>query len=302
MERTSRTALQTLWADSRRRVSPSAAEWSGQLQAIFACGRGLEETLHYLHHGQPTLEGFLSWMQVGGSDSEAVAVPDILSAADLSFFDQQGYLVLRGAVDSAVCADARAAILEHLDARIDDPATWYRPQSDREGLMVRLYHHPVLEANRRSPQIRRAFEQLYGSTAIHAVVEKVSFNPPETVSYRFMGSPLHWDVSLAQPIPFKLQGLLYLSDCTADGGAFHCVPGFHRELGGWLDRLPVDANPREEALRSLQPVAIPGLAGDLVIWHQALPHCATANRSLHPRFVQYITYDPDGYCAQEVWI
>jgi len=298
----SQTSLQTLWEHSRRRISASAAEWSDQLQAIYACGRGLEETLQYLHHGQPGLEEFLSWMTSAGNGSVQAIGHNILSDDNLAFFEHHGYVVLRGAVDSAACSSARAAILEHLNARIDEPASWYGAQPDREGLMVQLYHHPVLEANRRSPKIRRAFEQLYTSTAIHAVVDKVSFNPPETSAYRFMGSPLHWDVSLAQPVPFKLQGLLYLSDCTADGGAFHCVPGFHKEIGSWLDALPAGTNPREEALRLLRPVAIPGNAGDLVIWHQALPHCATANRSRHPRFVQYITYDPDGYCAQEVWV
>jgi ectoine hydroxylase-related dioxygenase (phytanoyl-CoA dioxygenase family) len=297
------TPLKTLWEHSRRQISASSTEWGSQLQAIYACGKGLEETLQYLHYERPTLEAFLNWMNSNSSSSmQAVTGGDVLSADDLADFEKQGCLVFRRAVDSAACAEARAAIQAHLNVHIDDPASWYNAQADCEGLMVQLYHHPVLDSNRRSPRIRRAFEQLYASTAIHAVVDKVSFNPPVTPFYTFKGSPLHWDVSLAQPIPLKLQGLLYLSDCTADGGAFHCVPGFHKEIGNWLESLPGGANPREEAIRLLQPLAIPGQAGDLVIWHQALPHCATANRSSHPRFVQYITYDPDGYCEQEVWI
>lgn len=296
------TPLKALWENSRRQVSAGATEWGSQLQAIYACGKGLEETLQYLHYQQPALEDFLNWMNSNGNHMQAAAESDVLSPDDLATFEKQGYLVFRHAVDSAACAEARAAIEAHLNVRIDDPLSWYDAQAHCEGLMVQLYHHPVLDSNRRSPRIRRAFEQLYASTAIHAVVDKVSFNPPVTPSYTFKGSPLHWDVSLAQPIPLKLQGLLYLSDCTAAGGAFHCVPGFHKEIGNWLKSLPAGTNPREEAIRQLDPVAIPGQAGDLVIWHQALPHCATANRSSHPRFVQYITYDPDGYCEQEVWI
>jgi Phytanoyl-CoA dioxygenase (PhyH) len=297
------TSLQTLWEHSRQQVSASGEEWGSQLQAIYACGKGLEETLRYLHYERPALDSFLSWM-TGDSNASAQAGmgSDVLGADDLAFFEQQGYLVFRGAINREVCAGARSAILSHLGAQEEDPVSWYGAQSDREGLMVQLYHHPVLESNRRSSRIRRAFEQLYASTGIHAVVDKVSFNPPQNPSYTFKGSPLHWDVSLAQPVPFKLQGLLYLSDCAAEGGAFHCVPGFHKELGRWLDSLPGAVNPREEAIRSLQPIAIPGAAGDLVIWHQALPHCATPNHSPHPRFVQYITYDPDGYCAQETWV
>jgi ectoine hydroxylase-related dioxygenase (phytanoyl-CoA dioxygenase family) len=295
------TSLQTLWEHSRKQVSASSTEWGSQLEAIYACGKGLEETLQYLHHKQPALEEFLSWMTNNNSTSmQDVGTGDVLSTNDLADFQKQGYLVFRQAVNSADCAETREAIQAHLQVRIYDPSTWY--DAECEGLMVQLYHHPAIDRNRRSPRIRRAFEQLYASTAIHPVVEKVSFNPPETPYYKFRGSPLHWDVSLAQPIPFKLQGLLYLSDCYPEGGAFHCVPGFHNEIGTWLNSLPEGVNPREEAIRLLQPVPIPGQAGDLVIWHQALPHCATANHSSHPRFVQYITYDPDGYCAQEAWI
>ena len=294
--------MQALWEQSRRQESAGETEWGSQLQAIYASGRGLEETLQYLHHKQPKLDDFLNWMNCNNVPPQAVPQNDVLSPGDLAFFERHGYLVLHGAVDDAACAEARALILAHLQAHINDPSSWYGTQSDREGLMVQLYHHPVLEANRRSPRIRRAFEQLYASTALHAVVDKVSFNPPETSSYTFKGSPLHWDVSLAQPIPFKLQGLVYLSDCAADAGAFHCVPGFHKEIAGWLNSLPKTVNPREEAIRLLQPIPIPGQAGDLVIWHQALPHCATANHSTLPRFVQYITYDPDGYCGQEMWV
>ena len=95
------------------------------------------------------------------------------------------------------------------------------------------------------------------------------------------------------PIPYRLQGLLYLSDCAADEGAFHCVPGFQRHIDGWLRALPAGADPREEAKRQLKAQAVPGKAGDFVIWHQALPHCATPNRGSKPRLVQYLTYLPE---------
>ena len=164
-----------------------------------------------------------------------------------------------------------------------------------------FYHHPALEVVRNSTKVRKAYEQLYGSAQIHKSIDKVSFNPPETSSYKFLGSPLHWDVSLVPPIPFKLQGLLYLSDVAADGGAFHCVPGFHNQLEDWLVSLPQDVNAREEAVRTLIPAPVIGNAGDFIIWHQGLPHSATANHSGSPRFVQYLTYLPDNIEDQKVW-
>lgn len=252
---------------------------------------------------RPSFDAFLAWINVDDpAEGMEVPVADVLSHTDISFFNANGYFVLRNAVSSDQCSNARQAILNYLFADPDDPSYWYATHEGQRGLMLTFYHHPALVANRSSGRIKRAFEQLYQSTAIHPVVDKVSFNPPETTSYRFQGSPLHWDVSLAPPIPLKLQGLLYLNDVDETGGAFHCVPGFHLRVEEWLQQLPAGVNPRDEAIRTLQPVPITGRAGDLIIWQQAVPHCATANRGLVPRFVQYITYDPDNYLAQEKWI
>lgn len=277
--------------------------WDQQMRAINKCGRGLQETLSYLYQNRPSFDDFFGWMtstvDINDADSP---VEDVLTSADLLFFQQTGYIVVPVVVSEQQCTNAKNAIIDYLHININDASTWYQPHPEKKGLMVMLYQHPALNANRNSPKIKKIFQQLYGTNKIHKVIEKASFNPPETSSHMFIGSALHWDVSLATPIPFKLQGLLYLNDVDAHGGAFNCVPGFHHKIEEWLQQLPANANPRDEAVRSLQAKAIPGKAGDLVIWHQALPHCATANKSTMPRFVQYITYDPDDYRAQEVWI
>lgn len=294
-------ALKKMWEQSRDGSTATPEEWSLQLQAIYEAGQGLHETLAFLHGSRPDLETFLNKMQES-SGNVAASVADTLSAADLHFFDRQGYVILHNAVSPKACENTRRAITDHLAVNMNDPQTWYALNNLNHGLMVPLYQHAALEENRRSPEIRKAFEQLYNSVSIHPVIDKVSFNPPETDNYKFAGSPLHWDVSLAQPIPFKLQGLLYLSDCEATAGAFHCVPGFHNTIGEWLARVPAGIHPRDFAAQTLSPTAIPGKAGDLIIWHQALPHCATPNKGKLPRLVQYITYDPDDYTGQGEWI
>lgn len=292
--------LEQFWQQNRDAVSPSAGEWSARLRAIYAAGKGLHETVSFLHESKAGLEEFLNWMG-RGARIPAVTEEDVLSAGDLSFFSEQGYIIVHQAITEQACKNARDAIAAHLAADMNDPGTWYQQSNRAQGLMVPLYQHPALEENRRSPLIRKVFEQLYNSPAIHAVIEKVSFNPPETKQYHFPGSPLHWDCSLAQPVPFKLQGLIYLSDCGEEAGAFHCVPGFHTKLRDWLAHLPAHTDPRAYAVKTLAPIPLAGKAGDLVIWHQALPHCATPNKSKLPRFVQYITYDPDDYAPQELW-
>jgi len=98
-----------------------------------------------------------------------------------------------------------------------------------------------------------------------------------------------------------LQGLLYLTDCKSHEGAFHCVPGFHRQIDSWLTNLSSEINPRDEAFRTLKSVPVIGQAGDFIIWHQALPHCDTPIFGKTPRMVQYLTYLPIQKEIQKIW-
>jgi ectoine hydroxylase-related dioxygenase (phytanoyl-CoA dioxygenase family) len=87
------------------------------------------------------------------------------------------------------------------------------------------------------------------------------------------------------PIPLGTGGVLYLTDTPPEQGAFTIVPGFQRWGEAWLKALSRDADPRQQDLYALGPRAIGGRAGDLVIWHQALPHGASPNRGTRPRMV-----------------
>ena len=133
-------------------------------------------------------------------------------------------------------------------------------------------------------------------------MDRVSFNPPENRSYKFPGPDLHWDVSLKTPIPFGLQGLLYLTDTSENQGAFILVPGFHHNIETWLGSLPKYVNPRNENLHELGSKPIAANAGDFIIWHQALPHGSSPNLGTKPRIVQYINYQPLNIEIQDIWI
>jgi len=283
----------------------TAANSQQEARVLYARGITLEETLQFLFHAQPAEDDFLSWIAARTRPLPAEALlphEDVLTDAELRFWKEHGYLVLRNAVPYAQCLAAQAAIWEFLDASPDDPASWYKTHPGKRGLMLQFSDHPALAANRHNARIRRAYQQLYGKQAIYASVDKASFNPPETDTYNFIGSPLHWDTSLQQPIPFKLQGMLYLSDCPAGHGAFHCVPGFQHQARDWLASVPPGQAAREWAIEHLRPVPVEGQAGDFIIWHQALPHCASANHGAFPRMVQYLTYLPEDGEDQAIWI
>ncbi|MCC6373124.1 MAG: phytanoyl-CoA dioxygenase family protein [Bacteroidia bacterium] len=300
--------LKNLWERSTESGKPSSTHnhsWNKEMETLYAMGIGMEETLRFLFEKQPDFETFQNWINARRLDLKPIdtsTIPDVLSSKDLEFWNTNGYIVIKNAVAIEDCVNTQNAIWHFLNMDADDSNTWYKGHEEKRGLMLTFVNHPTLYKNRQSPKIKKAYEQIYNSTHIFQRIDKVSFNPPEQNGHRFLGDALHWDVSLKQPIAFGLQGLLYLTDCEANAGAFHCVPGFHNNIERWLKTLPPNSNPRGLAPQLLKPVAVPGKAGDFVIWHQALPHCATPNKGIKPRMVQYLTYLPQGYTDEKEWL
>jgi hypothetical protein len=276
-------------------ISHDQQDWNDYQKVIFEYGLGMEETLQFIHFNKPSFDHFIDWVNENKSNHKIIddaETEPVLTEADLEFWDANGYIILKEAISTEDCKNTVNAILEYLGATLDNPASWYKEHENLEGLMLLFTKHATLEKNRQSVKIKKAYEQLYQTKDIYKTIDKVSFNPPENETFTFMGSSLHWDTSLALPIPFSLQGLLYLNDVSENAGAFHCVAGFHKKIESWLINLPDNVDPRKAAVAQLQPIPIAGNAGDFIIWHQALPHCASANKSHFPRFVQYLTYLP----------
>jgi ectoine hydroxylase-related dioxygenase (phytanoyl-CoA dioxygenase family) len=279
--------------------------WNKEIETLYRMGIGMEDALRYLYFEKPSLVLFKEWVLKNKqtfSINEQDLDEDVLSEEDLIFWKENGYVVVRNAISRSDCEATQKAIWEFLEMNPDQEESWYQTNEEQRGLMLTFSNHPTLNKNRQSKRIQKAYEQLYGTTQIYKTIDKVSFNPPENDNFHFLGSALHWDVSLHLPITDGFQGLLYLTDCGIDDGAFHCVSGFHNKIEDWINSLSPNENPREVALRTLKSIPVIGNAGDFIIWHQALPHCATPNRNKTPRMVQYLTYLPDNYKVSSVWI
>jgi ectoine hydroxylase-related dioxygenase (phytanoyl-CoA dioxygenase family) len=303
------TIIKKLWERTlhpgKKTASGENCTWNEEIELLYRLGISMEDTLRYLYFEKPSLESFKEWIvknQKDISTAEQAIVEDVLSEEDLTFWDKNGYVVVKNAISKSECEATQQAIWEFLGMNPNQKETWYKQHEEQRGLMLTFSNHPTLNKNRQSLRIQKAYQQLYATTKIYKTIDKVSFNPPENDYFRFSGSSLHWDVSLKLPIPFGLQGLLYLTDCGEKEGAFHCVPGFHRNIEGWLSVLLPNENPRKVALETLKPIPVIGNAGDFIIWHQALPHCATPNHGSTPRMVQYLTYLPDNYKQNSEWI
>lgn len=303
------TTLENLW---KRTAQPAEHQdtavnhnWDLEVKTLYQLGIGMEDTLQFLYFEKPDLETFKNWInsrrQNNITDKEDI-IADVLSEKDLEFWNENGFIVVKNAISKADCEATQQAIWEYLKMDPNKKETWYKRHENQKGLMLNFVDHETLNKNRFSPRIKKAYEQLYKTTNIYKTIDKVSFNPPETEEFTFLGSKLHWDASLKQPIVYGLQGLLYLTDCGPNDGAFHCVAGFHNKISDWLDNLKPDENPRDLAVKTLKAQPILGNAGDFIIWNNALPHCATPNRGETPRMVQYLTYLPNTYDASGEWI
>ena len=301
------TVLEQLWKrtlDSKN-ANSDHTNWDNQIKTLYQLGIGMEDTLYFLYSEKPDFETFKTWInnRKRNTDQEIENLTvNVLSKQDLEFWNRNGYVVVKNAISKEDCEATQKAIWEYLKMNPNEKESWYKRHEEQKGLMLNFSDHETLNRNRFSPRVKKAYEQLYGTTNIYKTIDKVSFNPPETDHFTFLGSPLHWDMSLKKPLTYGLQGLFYLTECRENDGAFHCVPGFHNQIDEWLDELEPHENPREKALKTLQPKPITGDAGDFIIWHNALPHCATPNRGENPRMVQYLTYLPDDYNAAGEWI
>jgi ectoine hydroxylase-related dioxygenase (phytanoyl-CoA dioxygenase family) len=277
------------------------------IQKVYADDAGfetLETWVLQLNGGTPDMEKVTRFNRlfVGGKSVEDSPIPDILSAEELAFFDKQGYVIVRNAVTREAARAAEQAVWEFLGYDENNPQSWYAHHPAIKGIMVQLFQHPALEANRQSQRIKGAFQQLWQQEALWMNTDRVSFNPPETEQYEYQGPKMHWDVSLAPPVPFGLQSVLYLTDTAANQGAFTLVPGFHKKADAWVAGLPAGAHPRMQDLHALGSIPVAAEAGDCIIFHHALPHASRPNTARRPRIAQYIIWQPLEREIRNTWL
>ena len=315
--------LHEIWAQRTHRAPRTPPRDRSERMAFDLLGLGLEQVLQYLGQARPEFEEFEAWTLALAGPPDPVAVAryhaaldgappppavqarldaidaaaPVLDAAELARWDADGYVVVQGAITPDEARAAEDLLWRTIGADPGDPASWYGP--GRQGIMVQHFQDPALEPARRSARGHKAFAQLWGTADLWSKVDRLSFNPPVTEAKPFQGPHLHWDVSLALPIPFATQGILYLTDTAADQGALRLVPGFHHRIERWLGQLG-DDDPRKVDL-SAEAVTVPAGAGDLVIWRHDLPHGASPNHAARPRMAQYVNYYPATLWTNPVW-
>lgn len=278
-----------------------------QYEKLFlgSLGIGIFETYQFLYGECRDAEHFIEWLinikgQATVNQAEytfntlgsltAEPIGDILTKVQRDFWNRNGYLKISGLIPDADCDAVTNLICNTLAVDLSNSKSWYPEHQLLQGLMLQLYQDEALSKIRESVSVRKVFSDLYGSNNIIANCEKVSYNPPENDFFKFMGSPLHWDIDFSIGPTYHIQGLIYLDDVPVERGAFTLIPRFHHKLSDFLRKFDTPDDAIAFLRQTGKVIPLAGKKGDLIVWLESIPHAASPNHSTLPRFVQYVSF------------
>ncbi|PHM31114.1 phytanoyl-CoA dioxygenase family protein [Xenorhabdus innexi] len=215
----------------------------------------------------------------------------------LKTWDDNGYIIIRSAVNREQIDKTVSAIFEFLEMEQENTADFYNENTrSRSGIdnmgRIPFYHHQTLWDNRQNEKIYSVYKKIFGTSELLVSIDRVNMNPPVTDTWQYEGF-IHWDIDVAKrPLERKVQGLLSLTDDDGHSGGFQCVPGFHKIIYQWLAQQPEGYNSRFPDTNGMKIESIPLKAGDYVIFDGALPHGNQPNTSDNPRLAQYFCCFP----------
>jgi ectoine hydroxylase-related dioxygenase (phytanoyl-CoA dioxygenase family) len=228
----------------------------------------------------------------------------MISARDVEFYRDNGYLVVEEVLDRATLAKVRAAVARILDGAhgvaahtpVYDLEPSHRPEAPRvRRIKTPHAHFPLFNELARYPRMVEILKALLGpDVRLHG--SKINMKAPR------YGSPVEWHQDWAF-YPHTNDDLLavgvMLDDCTVENGAMLVLPGSHKGpthdhhaegyFCGAIDpaRVPVDWD---------AAVPVTGRAGAMSFHHVRMVHGSAQNLSEKPRAL--LLYE---FAAADAW-
>ena len=256
----------------------------------------IPETAHQDIPGNPSTAKSSKVKLHDRSDGEPLRV---LSEEDWQFWKLNGYVVVKNAVPKAQVDRLADFLWEFEEKDPHNPETWYTPPRAEIQMkeltntgMVEVYNHQLLWDNRQYPKVHQAFADIWGTEKLWVTIDRCNLNFPIRPGFEYKAF-IHWDYD-PESKPENVQGVLALADQRDENmGGFQCVPELFRTYDSWKLTQPKDRNPFQPDVTGFEIVKVPMEAGDLLIFHSALPHGIRANTSRDKvRMAQYISMMP----------
>jgi ectoine hydroxylase-related dioxygenase (phytanoyl-CoA dioxygenase family) len=210
--------------------------------------------------------------------------------------ERDGYVVVPNVVPKENLQAVVDDIWAHTGARPDDRESWYKPGLVAPTGMVEMYHYQSMWNNRQHPRVHEVFTEVHGTERLWVSIDRTNLKPPADPAHPEHDHKgfIHWDTdtSVYPNIPFRVQGVLALTDTDESMGGFQAIPELYRDLPTWIPAQPADRDPRRPDLTGYSITLIPMRAGDMVIWSTLLPHGNGHNVSDRVRLAQYIAMNP----------
>jgi len=237
------------------------------------------------------------------------------------YFDEHGFCVIYGIIDSDTIESRISEIWEHPSLlgnemiKRDDPSTWNSDcgwYTDDVGFldMNGGYSETELEYYwkvRLNPDLVDVFKTIHMEDVLLTMDRVGIMRPTKGVSlngrlvdkpeWRTIPSWLHLDSDpWERREKAKLQGLVTLTEQTETSGGFCCIPGFHKRTEEWArnhrktrsgDIYYFDKSCEEQKM--IKRLRAP--AGSLIIWNGETPHCNYPNSGNTFRIVDYVSYE-----------
>ncbi len=257
-----------------------------------------------------------------GPAADPTADDGTLTEADLRFFDEMGYLVIKRAVPRATCRRVIEEMFAHTGMDEADATTWHEYRCEGitrfgsetggagqggggGGTMLNMWTTQGMWDLRTSPRIHRAMSQLWDTHKLWCSIDTCDLKPPlRAEAFPGWGGALglHCDLppeflrGAAARRDRRIQGQVYLADTTDRGGGFRCIPGFMPpHFDEWIATQPegegIDFNKVPEQT-DFAVESIAAEAGDMVVWNSYLPHGNGDNHEASCRLTAYCTMFP----------
>ena len=223
-----------------------------------------------------------------------------LSARQVEFYRENGYLVVGDLLDGEELESWRAALADGMARHFRINGRHNQGRDDHyEGVFVQC-----VNLWKTSDRIRELVtdRRLGRLAAVLAGVDGIRLYHDHALVKEPWGHPTNWHVDNAMDPFHSRQSIMLwvaLDDATLQNGCMYFLPGTHTssrfDAAGNLNEAKIDGLLEEyPEWREIEPVAVEVRAGDGVFINGMIAHAAGPNMTIHPRRALSMLFMPEG--------